>query len=298
MTTRQESLPLRITEIIARFGGPFALALVRAAHRFNRDDGWAIASHIALSGIMALFPFLIFCTSLAAFFNLGSFPNELVQLVFDTLPDAVAAPLADQLHTVLTIPRGDVLTLGAITAVFFASNGIEALRLGLNRAYRVQERRNFIVLRLHSIFFVMLGAIMIATVTVLIVLMPLALDIARKYAPSMYEQIDRIDFWRLMVSSAILVFALVASHKWLPAGRRSFADIAPGTIFTLTVWLGAAIGFSAYLRSFADYVSTYAGMASIVIALVFFYVMAAIFLVGAEINSCLIAERQEPELPI
>ncbi len=274
------------------------MAFMRAAWRFNRDDGWAIASHIALSGIMALFPFLIFCTSLAAFFNLGSFPQELVQTLFDTLPDAVAAPLAEQTLTVLTIPRGDILTLGAVTAVFFASNGVEALRLGLNRAYRVEEKRNFVVLRLHSVLFVILGAIMIATVTILIVLMPLGLDIARKYIPGMYEQIDRIDFWRLMVSSLILIVALVASHKWLPAGRRSFAEIAPGAVFTLAVWLAAAIGFSAYLRSFADYVSTYAGMASIVIALVFFYVMAAIFLVGAEINSCLIADRTEPELPI
>jgi len=51
-------------------------------------------------------------------------------------------------------------------------------------------------------------------------------------------------------------------------------------------------------QTFADYVSTYAGLASIVIAIVFFYVMAVIFLVGAELNSALIAGRNEPELKI
>ena len=268
--------------------------MMNALDRFNRDDGWAIASHIALSGIMALFPFLIFCTSLAAFFNLGSFPQQAVQLVFDTVPDGVAKPLAEQIRNVLTIPRGDILTLGAATALFFASNGIEALRLGLNRAYRVREQRNFIVLRLRSIGFVVVGAIIFATVTFLVVLMPLTLDLARRYLPAMVEHIDRIDYWRLMVSAAILISALFASHKWLPAGRRSFFDIAPGAVFTLVCWLAAAIGFSLYLRSFADYVSTYAGMASVVIALVFFYVMAAIFLIGAELNSSLIASRTAP----
>jgi uncharacterized BrkB/YihY/UPF0761 family membrane protein len=34
-------------------------AALDAFYRFNRDDGWAIASHIALSVLMALFPFLI-----------------------------------------------------------------------------------------------------------------------------------------------------------------------------------------------------------------------------------------------
>ena len=37
-----------------------------AYYRFIADDGWAIASHIALSALMALFPFLIVVTSLAA----------------------------------------------------------------------------------------------------------------------------------------------------------------------------------------------------------------------------------------
>ena len=35
--------------------------------RFVADDGWAIASHIALSLLMSLFPFLIFLTALAGF---------------------------------------------------------------------------------------------------------------------------------------------------------------------------------------------------------------------------------------
>ena len=37
---------------------------------FSADDGWAIASHIALSALMSLFPFLIFVTALAGFLDL------------------------------------------------------------------------------------------------------------------------------------------------------------------------------------------------------------------------------------
>jgi len=287
---------LRIIAGLTRMGGPLAQALLQATLRFNRDDGWAIASHIALSGLMALFPFVIFCTSLAAFFNLGNVPQEIERMLFDTLPDPIAAPLAEQVRIVLTIPRGDILTLGGAAALFFASNGVEALRLGLNRAYKVEERRNFVLLRLQSILFVVIGAVMVATVTLFVILMPLALDIARKYAPAMYPAIARIDYWRLTISSAVLVAALFASHKWLPSGRRSIADIAPGVVFTLAVWLAAAVAFATYLRTFADYVSTYAGLASIVIAIVFFYVMAVIFLIGAELNSAFSSRDIEPEL--
>ncbi len=39
-----------------------------AGRHFLADDGWAIASHIALSMLMAMFPFLIVVTALAGFF--------------------------------------------------------------------------------------------------------------------------------------------------------------------------------------------------------------------------------------
>ncbi len=45
------------------------IVVMDAFYTFLADDGWAIASHIALSTLMALFPFLIVLTSLAGFFG-------------------------------------------------------------------------------------------------------------------------------------------------------------------------------------------------------------------------------------
>jgi membrane protein len=261
---------------------------------FNRDDGWAIASHIALSGIMALFPFLIFCTSLAAFFNLGDFPETIVHVIFEGWPPAVADPLEVQVKEVLTQPRGDVLTFGAALALYFSSNGVEALRLGLNRAYRVKQRRGIVISRLQSIFFVVISALMLATVVFLLLLLPLGMAIAGRYLPWIGDYAATIGFWRIAVSLIIIMVALVASHKWLPAGKRTFAQIMPGILVTLTVWFLASIAFSIYLRSFANYVSTYAGLAGIMVALVFFYMMSVIFLLGAEINAALASQAGEP----
>jgi len=56
-----------------------------AYYRFLADDGWAIASHIALSALMALFPFIILVTTLAAS-SFGS--NELADEVATLLLEA------------------------------------------------------------------------------------------------------------------------------------------------------------------------------------------------------------------
>src|SRR5690606_1292055 len=143
-----------------------------ALGHFNNDDGWALASHLALSALMALFPFLIFATSLASFLGAEAFADTAVHLVFDTWPDAIAAPIAREVATVLTVPRGDVLTVGILAAAFFATTGIEALRVGLNRAYRVTDTRSMVWLRMQSLAFVVVATLGFVIVSSLLVVAP------------------------------------------------------------------------------------------------------------------------------
>ena len=110
-----------------------------AFYTFLADDGWAIASHIALSTLMALFPFLIVLTSLAGFFGSKELADQAAELMLQIWPVQVANALSGEIHDVLTTTRGDALTVGAVFAVYFASNGIESLRVALNRAYAVIE---------------------------------------------------------------------------------------------------------------------------------------------------------------
>jgi membrane protein len=81
----------------------------------------------------------------------------------------------------------------------------------------------------------------------------------------------------------------------LPAGRRGVAEIWPGIVATLVLWLIASNTFGRYLAEFASTYSTYyAGLASVMIALVFLYVTAAIFIYGGELNN-VISERRRLE---
>ena len=87
--------------------------LADALGHFNDDDGWSMASHLAISALMALFPFLIFATTLASFLGAQAFAETAVHLVFDTWPEQIAAPIAREVVNVLTVQRGDLLTLAS-----------------------------------------------------------------------------------------------------------------------------------------------------------------------------------------
>jgi membrane protein len=256
--------------------------------RFLADDGWAIASHIALSALMAMFPFFIVLTSLAGFFGSSDLADEVAKLMLATWPDEVAGPIAREIQNVLTTTHPGALTLGAAFAIYFASSGVESLRIGLNRAYGVLETRYWILLRLESIAYVLVAALGLLALGFLIVLGPLLFHTALRYAPWLEPLEGTFTIFRFGIAVIVLTIALFVAHKWLPAGRRRMIEILPGIIATLILWLIAGVAFGRYLAEFSfAYVSYYAGLASAMIALVFLYWTASIFVYGGALNSAL-----------
>ncbi|MBO3762376.1 YihY/virulence factor BrkB family protein [Ciceribacter sp. L1K23] len=258
-----------------------------AVYHFSEDDGWAMASHVALSALLAVFPFLIFGTALAGFLGADQFSETAIHLIFDTWPEVIAKPLSDELVNVLTIPRGGLLTISVLAAAYFASNGVEALRAGLNRAYRVTETRPWYITRLISLGFVLSAVIVFALVSALLVVVPVADAFAETWFPWMQEWLATIANWRIIGTVALLVVGLLLSHLGLPAGRRRLIDVLPGVVLTLLLWMIGALIFTYYLGTFANYAATYAGLASIMIVIVFLYMVGVIFLIGAEFNAAL-----------
>jgi membrane protein len=261
--------------------------LLDAFYRFNRDDGWAIASHIALSILMSLFPFLIVVTAIAGLIGFVDLANEVSRLLFAAWPQEVAGPLVTEIHRVLTTSHSGLVTIGAIFAVYFSSSGIESLRIGLNRAYGLRERRSFWVLRLESIGFVLLSAIAMLVVAFLVVLGPLLFQAAAAYVPAL-APLESHDFARYGISSVALAVSLSILHMWLPAGRRGFGTVWPGILATIVLWLICSFTFGHYLAEFAYmYVNYYAGLASAMIALMYLYYSAWIFVFGGELNAAI-----------
>jgi len=261
--------------------------LFDAVGHFDSDDGWSMASHLAISALMALFPFLIFATSLAGFLGAHAFADTAVHLVFDTWPEQIAEPIARQVVSVLTVRRGGFLTFSVIAAAFFASNGIEALRVALNRAYRVPEERAFLYRRIQSLAFVLIATLGFLAISLLLVVAPIVAHVAERRLDWIKPYIGTITVWRYIIASVVIVLGLIAVHFWLPAGKRRFLAIVPGILFTLVAWIAGSAIFAAYLERFSSYVTTYAGLASIMIAIVFLYIVSAIFIMGGELNAAI-----------
>ena len=267
---------------------------VKAFQQFVADDGWAIASHIALSALMSMFPFFLVLTAIAGIIGSDNLADEAARIVLEAWPEEVSAPIAQEIHVVLTGAHGKVLTVGGLLALYFASSGIESLRIALNRAYSLVDTRPIWLLRLESIGYVIVAAAGLLALSFLVVLAPIIWRTAVRYLPALEPFSDIVTFARFAIATVLLVVALFLVHLWLPAGRRKLREITPGILVTLVLWLAAGILFGRYLADYAfTYSIYYAGLSSVMIALVFLYLTACIFIYGGELNAVILKERVE-----
>jgi len=276
---------LAMIDRILATGRTFLGNLRATAQQFNKSDGWAMSSHVALSLMMSIFPFLIFAASLAGFLGNEIRWRDIVDLVFEYWPEKAAEPITREIDVVLTKGHAGFLTVGIGLALLFASNGVEAVRVALNRAYQEHDQRSFWKQRLQSLLFVVVGSLLLLAVSVLLVFAPLYVSFIEHASPTIYDRFFGSGSLRLSATLILLVFVVYACHCWLPVRRRRFRQIWPGIALTLVLWTIAARFFSEYLQLFADYSATYAGLAGIMTAQIFLYLMAVILILGAEYNA-------------
>jgi membrane protein len=250
-----------------------------------QDEGLELSGYIAFTAFLSLFPFLIFLTALTGFLSDEQTAADLIDAMFTFMPTDVAETLAPALGDVITTRRGGLLTFGILTTLWFASNGIEALRVGLNRAYRVTEERPIWWLRLQSIGFVVVSGFVLFFLSLAVILGPLVWDALGPAIGSSLE--TRLVFLstRYLVAIALLWGALLMLHRWLPDARQPFRLVLPGVCVTVILWLTGASAFSWYIGHLADYSVVYGSLGGVAITLVFFYLTAVIFIFGAELNA-------------
>ena len=262
-----------------------------AVLRLWDDDAMGLAGNIAFRALLALFPFLIFATSLAALIADRAMADGLVTFLITLVPPALVEPLIAEAMDVLSAERGGVLSIGGLLTLWFAIGGVGGVRVGLNRAYDIRECRSavtLVTLEVTSVICLGLGLVLVGY---LLVLAPQAGSFLHRLMPGFEPASVELGLIRYLVSAAILAAALFAAHVVLPARRLSLATMWPGILFTLVAWGALGAIFSLYLTRFADYASYYAGLAGIVAGLYFLYLAALVLILGGELNRVLRIRR-------
>ncbi|MEX0318285.1 MAG: YihY/virulence factor BrkB family protein [Ruegeria sp.] len=273
-------------------------ALWLALRRFVTKNGFVMSSHVAMSMMLALFPFMLFTVALAGSLSQDYVTDELIDLILGAWPSEVADPIVAELRAVLAGDKSGVITLSGLLAVWFASNGVNAVRMALTQAYHDEDTRPFWKSRLLCIALVIGGGAALLAAAAFEVVLPVYTRLVTDTLPipGTGEAVEWLSVDRLSWIFAVAMPAgmVLAFHALLPGHRHSLIQILPGVLLTLALWAAGGWGFSIYVGQFATYSATYAGLAGAMAALIFLYLCAVILILGAEFNGALIDLKPAP----
>ena len=268
-------------------------SLYQAAVRLIYDGGLAIASNVALSLLLALFPFLMFVASLLRLYGDPAMAQDIVTLLLGSWPGDSAQAITGQVRILLSQSPGEFFSVSTVVALVLATNGIESARDGLNRAYRVTERRSFWWRRIQGALFVLLGAVALIAANIILVGAPFLWA----FLTSRFEMLSEISLTFTLIQFglpvALLWATLFAFHKFLPDMKGRNRSLRWGILLTLACIIAGSKLFGLYLQYIANYTALYAGLAGMMVAIVYLYGLSALLLYGAEFNTALARGRAE-----
>ncbi|MGE4406089.1 YihY/virulence factor BrkB family protein [Pseudomonas sp.] len=265
--------------------GVGALTLLKRTFKeFSNDDMSTYASALAYRALFSVFPFLLFLMALLGFLHLPEFfawLREQASLVLPPVALDQVNPVIDQLQE----QKGGLLSIGILIALWTASVGVRSLMNAMNRAYDVQEGRPGWKLALLSLVYTVGIAVMLLLAAGLMVTGPRVISWLAEQV-GLKEVVVLLWSWLRWPIAVVLMMLVVAVLYYVaPDVEQEFRFITPGSVLAVIVWIIASIGFGIYVQNFGNYDATYGSIGAIIVLLLYFYISAAVLLLGAELNA-------------
>lgn len=267
----------------------------------NDDKMFGRAAELSYYFLLALFPLLIFLTSIIGL-AIGQ-GTETRQQLFSYLA-RIMPPSAFQLieATMIEVTNGSgggKISFGLLAALWAASNGMSAITDSLNVAYDVEEGRPWWKSRLVAITLTVALSVLIVSALLLVVAGGhIGEGIAGHFGfSSAFATGWKIVQWPLVFAFMMLAFALI--YYFAPDLReQKWSWLTPGAAIGVVLWLLVSLGFRIYLHYFDSYNKTYGSLGAVIILMLWLYFTGAAVLIGGEINSEIenaAAEQGAPE---
>lgn len=267
----------------------------------NDDDVFGRAAQLSYYFLLALFPLLIFLTTLLGYFaEAGSeLRTNMLEYLGSVVPREAYKLINDTVTEISEGAGGGKLSFGILATLWTASNGMGAISSTLNIAYGVKESRSWWKVRLVAIGLTLALAVLIVTALVLVLY---GHDIAEAVANNFGLGAAFTITWKIIQWPIVLAFVLVAFgliYYFAPDLKdQSWQWVTPGAAVGVALWLLVSFAFNIYLDNFGSYNAAYGSLGAVIILMLWFYLTGAAVLIGGEINSEIesaAAERGAPD---
>ena len=256
------------------------------------NDGFIHAGNLAYLALLALFPFFILAAAIANVLGQTESGALTVATILSQLPPDVAATLREPVREVLTARTGPLLWLGAAVGAWTAASFIETIRDILRRAYGVSYCAPFWEYRLGSIGMIFAAVLMLMFTFALSVLLSSLQHAVEAWVPFADDVVGTLSIYRVVPAFALFGTIYVLFLALTPARyRRRGCRKWPGALLITIWWLATVELLPEAISMVGGYDLTYGSLASVMIVLIFFFMVGLGVVAGAELNAALAEVR-------
>ena len=253
--------------------------------RFNAHSISAYSTQMAFFLMLSFFPFLIFLFTILGRLSINT--DLLMQVLQVFFPKSVHKLAFDFINNYILVKDNSVISVSIIGTLWSASKGVRGLMVSLNKAYEINETRNFFVIKIIDMLYTVLIAF---GVVILLALPNIGVDLynfINKYIEVKWEIFTLYNRIKIIILPLTLILIMSLIYMYAPNIKQKPRDVIWGTLFSIFGWSMLSYFFTIFLNNFSNYKLVYGSLATVIVLMLWLYFASMILIIGGEINSIL-----------
>lgn len=262
--------------------------LVMFIRKIGDDDIFALGAQLAYYMVLSFIPFLMFLMTLVGFSNLNS--DTVLNLLSNVMPREAFNLIQSTVIEIVDREQTGLLWISIFLAVWVSSSGFKAVIKGLNKAYGVKETRSYVKLKIISMIYTILLALIVIATLFLFVFG----DVIGNFLMKFLEHPEFIYYLWNMLRYVVVILIMILFFMFLynatPCVRLGWIEVIPGAVVTTLGWISISYIFAYYVNNFSNYSRLYGSLGAVFMFMTWMFITSMILILGGEINA-VVAEK-------
>lgn len=259
-----------------------------------------IAPGLAYYFLLSLVPIILLLGQFSGLFSLSM--GYLVNFIRDYMPEQLGEFIIPLMESEMSRSGFIANVIFLLTTLYLASRALYALIKISDYAYEIPPPDTkfaipimFIKQHVKAVIMTFFMLIIIIAALLVIVFGRTIIDLLLNYLKADTYLIYLSDLWNMLALplSFCLFFVILLAIYWaMPSKRINIKLVVPGALFAAIGIVVASFGYMIYIKYFANYNIVYGALSSIVILLLWFFIIGYILEFGILLNSAVEKSRR------
>ena len=259
----------------------------------QKDSISTRANSIAFSLFMSIFPAIIFLFTLLPLFTIV---QDYTAMLSDQLQGVIPQSAHDYIFSIITditsIKRDGLLSLGAILALFFSSNGMLTLMSGFDKAYhQTFKPRHWIKTRLIALALTIVLSLLLIVSLIMMVVESKVIEYLKTELLIADSLLISVSIFNWLFAVFMVYTGISITYTYGPSMYRRIPFINVGSLLATFLSLLTSLGFSYFINNFGRYNEIYGSIGALIVMMVWIQFNCLILLIGFELNASIAVHK-------